>query len=82
MALLVVHLSEEEEDYQVIFPSKGLCVTWLVVRPPESRQANGAKAEKGAVRRSNRTRQNNKRADTKLESNDSLEIPHFWGRRK
>ena len=37
----------------------------------ESRQQSGSKAEKGEDRRSNKTRQNNKRADRKMKSNDS-----------
>ena len=41
----------------------------------ESMHENGLKADKGEDRRINRTRQNNKRADRKLESNDSPEIP-------
>ena len=39
----------------------------------------GPKAEKGEDRRSNRTRQNNKGADRKMESNDSPEIPDRGG---
>ena len=35
----------------------------------------GQKLKKGEDRRSNRTRQNNKRADRKMESNDNPEIP-------
>ena len=42
---------------------------------PESWPENRPIVEKGEDRRSNRTRQNNKRADRKLESNDSLDIP-------
>ena len=47
----------------------------------ESRQETGPKVEKkGADRRSNRTRHNNKRADRKMKSNDSPEIPDKgWG---
>ena len=41
----------------------------------ESRQENRPKAEKGEDRRNNRIRQHNKRADRKVESNDSPEIP-------
>ena len=41
----------------------------------ESRQETRPKTGKGADRRSDRTRQNNKRADRKMESNDSPEIP-------
>ena len=41
----------------------------------ECRQENEQKAEKGEDRRRNRTRQNNKTADRKVESNDSPDIP-------
>ena len=41
----------------------------------KSRQETGTKAEKGETNMSNRTRQNNKRADRKMELNDSPEIP-------
>ena len=41
----------------------------------ESRQGTGPKTEKNEKTMSNRTRQNNKTADRKVESNDSLEIP-------
>ena len=41
----------------------------------ESRQENKSKAEKGEDRRSNRIRQNNKRAHRKVGSKDSPEIP-------
>ena len=41
----------------------------------ESSQETGPKAEKGEHRRSNRTRQNNKRADRSMESDDSHHIP-------
>ena len=41
----------------------------------ESMHKNGLKADKREDRRINRTRQNNKRADRKVESNDSPEIP-------
>ena len=40
----------------------------------ESRQETGPKAEKGEDRMSNRTRQNNNKADRKMKSNDSPEI--------
>ena len=46
----------------------------------ESRQETGPKAEHtGEDRMSNSSRQNNKRADRKLESNDSPEIPDKGG---
>ena len=41
----------------------------------ESRQETGPKAEKGEDRSSNTTMQNNKRADSKMESKNSSEIP-------
>ena len=41
----------------------------------ESSQETGPKAEKGEDRRSNMNRQNNKRTDRKMKSNDSPEIP-------
>ena len=41
----------------------------------DSRQENGPTAEKVRDRRSNRTRQTDKTADRKVESNDSREIP-------
>ena len=39
----------------------------------------GQKQKKGESRLSNRTRQKNKRADRKMESNDKLEIPNRGG---
>ena len=41
----------------------------------KSRQETGPKAKKGQAKMSNRTRQNNKRADRKMKLNDSPEIP-------
>ena len=41
----------------------------------EKNQENGPLAEKGQDRENKRTRQKNKRGDTKGESNDSPEIP-------
>ena len=41
----------------------------------ESRQGTGPKAEQGEDRMSKRTRQNNKRADIKIKSNNIPEIP-------
>ena len=45
----------------------------------ESRQETGPKAKKQEDRMSNWTRQNNKRTDRKMESNDSSEIPDREG---
>ena len=47
----------------------------------DNRQETGPKAEQGEDRRSNRTRQNNKRAARKMESNDSPDIPDRGGGR-
>ena len=62
--------TKKQEPYKKTKNSKNLLKKCL-----ESRWENGPKAEKGNGGRSNRTRENDKRADRKMESNDSPEIP-------